>query len=176
MYKRIISLILIICCIVSVPAFADTGSAVEIGLGLGHSHKAENCVISKALTDCGVSRGNSTPTEQWSWSSGAYSAPFDIVQYTYTSFYFSTGDVIYYCIEGTSDANGECAVETYCKACGSRISRFDFYPSGTPYHRQITLNSHAGHSVYFKIIAYEGGAYWSDNDFTGTIKVGQSYV
>lgn len=131
-----------------------------------------------ALHEHGMARYPSIPALQWDWGRGTYVGSFDIVQFTNTNYYFTGNDdgQIYYCIAGTSDSDNICRVDTICKKCGAVISTYSFYPYNTPSHRVVTLGSHASHPVYFKIVAYDGGEFWSNNDFAGTITVGTSYV
>lgn len=123
-------------------------------------------------------RTTDIPRIKWNWNNGVYTGNFNIVQHTNTNYYFagnSDGKIHYY-ISGTSTANKTCKVNTICKTCNSTIATYSFLPSETPSSRVVTLGGHSSHDIYFKIIAFEGGEFWSNNDFKGTIKVGTSAI
>lgn len=125
-------------------------------------------------------RDNSVPCVLWDWEDGVYHGETagTIIQYTNTNRYFkpnSEGD-IYYCIEGTSEANNPCWVESWCRSCGECLTSFEFIPNDSPFHRVVSTGSHSSHSIYFKIVAFQGGWLFSDNDFSGTIDISDSYI
>lgn len=158
--KRYLSVGLILMLMLSVSSFASASSATMPDVLHDQDSSARYPYI---------------PTMEWDWDDGTYTGNFDIVQATNTNYYFTANDDggINYCISGTSEANKECRVETHCKTCGSKLTEFKFTPNDSPFYRNVTLASHDSHYVYFKIVAFDGGEYWSDNDFTGTIQVYQ---
>lgn len=141
------------------------------------SFAAENRQVDILEDHNAASREQVEPVTLWDWSRGIYTGNFDITQWTNTNYYFkNTAGTLYYRISGTSTANKQCSVQTWCKQCDSKIGEYTFYPSSTPASRAVTLGSHATHNVYLKIIAYDGGWFWSNNDFKGTIKVWKSSI
>lgn len=169
---------------VSVPAFAtETDECTTDSEAFIAEKKAdvENIDEMDTLTDVEKTRGNAVPTFPWDWEYGSYSRSFDIIQYTYTSYCFkpNANKQIYYGIaNGQSDGKHECKVKTYCGTCDMQLSEYAFTPTDDfECHRVVTVSdTHADHELYFKIVAYEGGWYFSNNDFRGLFKVGQSYV
>lgn len=125
-------------------------------------------------------RDNSVPVVLWDWKDGVYhgSTAGVINQYTNTNRYFKPNSEgkIYYCIKGTSEANNPCWVETWCKSCGECITSFEFTPNASPFHRVVSTGNHSSHNIYFKIVVYKGGWFFSNNDFSGTLDVSDSYV
>ena len=123
-------------------------------------------------------RSEAVPSISWDLAASNYVGSFDIIQFTNTNYYFygNSSGKIYYCISGTSVSNNTCSVRTWCKTCNEQFATFSFTPNSSPFHRVVTLGEHADHKIYFKVVAYDGGWYWSDNDFTGTISVSHSYV
>ena len=129
-----------------------------------------------------MARVPSVPTILWDWDRGEYTGSFNIVQFTNTNYYFKPNSAgkIYYAISGTSTHNEECEVRTCCETCdGDEIASYSFTPStvppSNPDHRVVTVGSaHRNHNIYFKIVAYDGPEFFSNNDFKGTIVVSDS--
>lgn len=128
-----------------------------------------------------LAKTEAVPSMHWEWSNGVYTGNCNIIQFTNTNYYFSGNSEgkIYYSITGTSDSDQECSVRTICRTCGEQIASYAFYPSSvseTPAYRVVTLGDHANHYVYFKIVAYDGGWFWSNNDFRGTLMVSDDHL
>lgn len=178
MKKKLLTLAMACVMIFSCAAPAMAASDTE-AVASADSHFHGSDIISDELIDMSpFARTEEVPSTVWDLTEGNYVGRFDIIQFTNTNYYFYGNDdgKIYYCISGTSDSNKTCEVRTWCKDCDDEITSFSFTPNDSPFHRVVTLGDHADHEVYFKVVAFDGGWYWSDNDFKGTISVSHSYV
>ena len=158
--RRVLALMMTLACACSMMIAPAAASEVDVM----HDHSPN-------------ARYTSVPTSEYDLGDGDYYGYFDIEQFTNTNYYFKANDEgdLYYSISGSSDAGEDCTVETWCKTCGSKYSSYTFDPNGGPYHRVVHVNNtHRTHNFYFKIIAYRGGEYFSDNDFSGSICVSWS--
>ncbi len=182
MKKRLLtmlSIMLVLVLSLNSVAFAAEETTDTAAIASADSHFHGHDIISDELRDMSpLAKTEEIPSVSWDLTAGNYVGHFDIIQFTNTNYYFYGNDngKIYYCISGTSNSNETCSVRTWCKTCGEEISTFAFTPNNSPFHRVVTLGSHDSHKIYFKVVAYEGGWYWSNNDFTGTISVSHSYV
>lgn len=155
--KRFVSILMAVACVCA--AMMVPASASEMDVLHDYNPNARYTYVPTSLHDLGE---------------GDYSGSFDIVQFTNTNYYFKPNDdgKIYYGVWGSSEHGRDCTVETWCKDCDTEISSFEFDPNNCPYHRVVTVGSrHLTHGIYFKIIAFRGGEYFSNNDFDGMIKV-----
>lgn len=116
---------------------------------------------------------NYPPTMQWDWSRGEYESYAEYVtQYTYSLYSVkpNTNGYIYYKIDASSDANKSCTLNAFCMDCNDVvIGSRSFYPNSSPLTGTFNATSHKNHDIGFKLVVYDGPAFFSDNDFSGFI-------